>query len=100
MPKFNVTVPHDLSEEEARQRLDHLLDAVRDKFQDQVSDLEQSWQDDKLHFGFKTYGIKLSGVASVTDNDLTVDGELPFSAMMFKGKIESGIREHLAKILA
>jgi putative polyhydroxyalkanoate system protein len=100
MPKFNVQVPHSLTREEARTRLERFADNLQRKFQTQVSDLHQSWEDDTLRFRFKTYGIPLSGGIAVGDAALDVDGDLPFSAMMFRGKIESSIREELEKLVA
>jgi putative polyhydroxyalkanoate system protein len=100
MPKFNVQVPHSLTREEARARLERFADRLQQKFQTQVSDLDQSWEDDTLRFRFKTYGIPLSGGIAVNDASLDVDGDLPFTAMMFRGKIESSIREELEKLVA
>jgi Putative polyhydroxyalkanoic acid system protein (PHA_gran_rgn) len=99
MPKFNVTVPHSLSAEEATGRLEHFVEVLREKFQDQVSELEQSWEAGTLNFRFKTYGIPLSGKINVTDSALVMDGDLPFTAMMFSGKIESAIREQLERLV-
>lgn len=100
MPKFNVHVPHTLSQQEATERLDRFVDVLRDKFQDSVSELEQSWEGNTLKFGFKSYGIPLSGKIDVSDSALDVDGDLPFTAMMFKGKIESAIREQLTRLVS
>jgi putative polyhydroxyalkanoate system protein len=100
MPKFNVDVPHSLSREEARTRLERFAETLQHKFQNQVSNFEQSWEDDTLRFSFKTFGIQLTGGIAVNDQDLKVAGELPFSAMMFRGKIESSIREELERLMA
>lgn len=100
MPKFGVRVPHELSQQEARSRLDRFAERLQQKFEGQVSGLEQSWEGDTLRFQFKTYGIQLTGGIAVTENELNLDGELPFSAMMFRGKIESAIREQLEKLVA
>jgi len=100
MPKFNVQVPHSLTQQEARSRLERFADMLQQKFQNQVSDLQQSWDGDTLRFHFKTYGIPLAGGITVSDQDLKVDGDLPFSAMMFRGKIESSIREELERLVA
>jgi len=100
MPKFGVRVPHALSKDEARSRLERFVEVIEMKYADKVSDLNQSWQGDTLNFRFKTYGIALDGEITVTDNELNLAGNLPFAAMMFKGKIESEIRESLEKIVA
>jgi hypothetical protein len=100
MPKFNVNVPHSLSQQEARSRLERFAEMLEKKFQNQVSELHQSWEDDTLNFRFKTYGIPLSGGITVNASELNCIGELPFSAMVFRGKIESAIREELQRLVA
>ena len=95
MPKIKLEIPHQLSAEEARSRLERFTESLP---KDQVSDLEQSWNDNTLNFGFKTYGIKIDGDLTAADEKLLVNVELPFSAMMFKGKIESGIRKQLERL--
>lgn len=100
MPQFNVSVPHELSKEEARSRLERFAELLEQKFQNQVSDLHQNWEGDALQFRFKTYGIQLEGDIRVEDKALNLVGQLPFAAMMFRGKIESEIREQLERIVA
>jgi putative polyhydroxyalkanoate system protein len=100
MPKFSVQVPHLLPQTEARSRLERFAESLQQKFQNQVSELHQAWEDDTLRFRFKTYGIPLDGGITVGEKEVNVDGNLPFSAMMFRGKIESTIREQLERLLA
>ena len=100
MPKFGVRVPHTLTKDEARSRLERFVEVIEQKYAAKVSDLQQSWDGDTLKFHFKTYGIALDGGITVADNELNLAGDLPFAAMMFKGKIESEIRESLEKIVA
>jgi putative polyhydroxyalkanoate system protein len=100
MPKFGVRVPHTLTKDEARSRLERFVEMIQAKFAGQVSELQQNWEGDTLRFHFKTYGIPLDGGITVADNELNLAGDLPFAAMMFKGKIESEIREQLEKIVA
>ncbi len=99
MPKFNFTVPHQLSAEDAKSRLERLADSFKAKYKDNLGDLQQGWEGDRLSFGFKTFGIKVSGKIDVADDAIAVEGDLPFSAMMFKGKIESEMRQQLERLL-
>ncbi len=99
MPKLNFAIPHSLSKEDARHKLERFAESMKGKFQDQVSELEESWEGDKLNFGFKTFGISIQGDIAVGESDLAVVCELPFSAMLFKGKIESGMREQLGRLM-
>ena len=100
MPTLHVSVPHTLSQQEARERLVRFIDLLHSNYGHQVSDLEQSWEDDTLRFRFKSYGFHLGGRITVTDHDLDAHGELPFSAIIFRHKIESAIREQLTRLVA
>jgi len=99
MPKSTITVAHTLGEQEAVARLQQFLEKVRDKFQGQVSDLEESWQGAVLNFAFKTFGFKIKGNMEVKEGEVTLQQDLPIAAMMFKGKIEEQIRHELTKLL-
>jgi len=97
VPKIHLEIPHQLSAEEARSRLERFTEGLP---QDQVTDLEQSWHENTLSFVFKTFGIKINGDLTAANEKLLVNIELPFSAMMFKGKIESGIKKQLERLTA
>ena len=99
VPKFNLEIPHQLGKDEAKSRLERFSDDLQATYKDHLSELEQSWSGDTLSFGFKTFGIRISGDMTVEEIRLLVSGDLPFSAMMFKGKIESEMRERLTKRL-
>lgn len=95
MPKISLEIPHSLSAEEVRSRLERFTESLP---QDQVSDLQQGWNGNTLTFGFKTYGIKIAGDLTAEEEKLLVNVDLPFSAMMFKGKIEEGIKKQLKRL--
>jgi hypothetical protein len=100
MPKFSVTVPHELTKEEAGARLVHFSDKVQERFKDSIKDFQQTTEGDVSKFSFKTFGMAIAGKIHVDAPDVKLDGDLPFAAMMFKGKIEQSIRDELTKLLA
>jgi hypothetical protein len=100
MPSLKLEFPHNLGQQEAIDRLKTLLTKVKNKYQDQVTDLQESWTDNTLNFGFSTYGFKINGNVVVEPNEVKLDGQIPFAAMIFKGKIESALRDQLTKELA
>jgi putative polyhydroxyalkanoate system protein len=99
VPKFQLDVPHQLGAAAAKAKLERFIEMIQGQFQEKVSDLSQGWVGNTLNFGFKTYGIKISGAIDVRDDSLHVAGDLPFTAMMFKGKIESEIRQQLGRLM-
>ena len=99
MPALKLSFPHQLGQAEATARLHGLLARVKEKYQDQVSDLMETWNDNTLSFSFKTYGFQVSGDVIVQDSEVVLDGQIPYAAMLFKGQIESNLRKQLATAL-
>lgn len=99
MPKISVTVPHQLGQQEAADRLKGFLAKLKDKHQGQVSNLEEEWTDNGLKFSFKSFGFQFQGTGVLEASDVKLDVDIPFAAMMFKGKIESEMRETLTRVL-
>ena len=99
MPKLDLEVPHQLGADVAKQRLEKFSEMLESKFKDQVKDISQSWEGDTLTFGFKTMGISFEGKLTALEDKLAVQGDLPFAAMMFKGKIESEIKQQLERLV-
>lgn len=100
MPGFHVEVPHNMTEEEAANRIKDVLERMRGKFEGQVKDMQQNWVGNSMQFSFKTMGLVIKGEMISSDEAVTVLGDLPFAAMLFKGRIENSIREELEKVLA
>lgn len=100
MPKVSTVVPHSLGREEAERRLREFIPRVREDYGDQIKDLQGDWQDNQLNFSFTTVGLKIGGNLQVNDTDVMFTGDVPFAAMMFKGKIESTVQSELKKLLS
>jgi hypothetical protein len=96
----NVTVPHKLTKDEAKARVSGLLPSLRTEFAGMVSDIQERWAGDVLHFGFKARGFSVTGSADVGPSSVSVDYNLPLLARPLKGVFESGIRERLGALLA
>ena len=99
MPSFGVEVPHSLGQEAAIERLKNFLDRIVEHYKDQVSKLDGEWNDNVLAFHLKTFGMTLTGNLTVEDDVARVDGQLPFAAVAFRGKIQDSIREELEREL-
>ena len=101
MASFNIQHPHQQSREAAAEKLKQFAEVVLGDLPAGVTDVNEQWQDDgSLEFGFKAMGMKLSGRMTVGDDEVLVDGKMPFAALPFRGAIESQIREQLEKALA
>lgn len=100
MPAFQVKTSHSLGREAAVERLKHFADKVAAHYKDQVSRLESKWNDNTLNFSLSVYGFSFSGAIVVSDNDAVLNGNMPFAALPFRGRIESGFADELKKALS
>ncbi|MCA9196443.1 MAG: polyhydroxyalkanoic acid system family protein [Planctomycetales bacterium] len=100
MPGFSTEVPHGLGQDGAKQRLESFLEKVQEKYKDQISEISGNWEGHTLNYVLTTFGIKIDGKLDVQEDKICMSGNLPFAAMMFKGKIESQIKAALEKTLA
>ena len=99
MPRLTMETSHALGQEEATRRLKDKFDIARRDHGDQVGDLREEWTDHTLSFGFKSMGMKVDGRVEVHADCVRLDAKLPMAAAMFKGMIESRIREELGDLL-
>lgn len=100
MPAFHTEVPHSLGKEQATEKLKKFLEQVSERYKDQVSAIGGEWEENKLKFSLTTFGFTISGDLTVEEEVAVLDGQLPFAAMAFKGKVEQGIKAELEKALA
>ena len=101
MPKFGVRVPHTLDQG----RSPHALGAVHRNADGKVRQPSERYDSNRGRatrsiFISKRMASRIDGGITIADNELNLAGEIPFAAMMFKGKIESEIREQLERIVA
>jgi hypothetical protein len=100
MPKIQVSVPHRLSQEEAKARISKLIAESRTKFGGQVSDLREAWKGNVDEFSFSAMGFTVDGRLDVQPAEVKIDVNLPWAALPFKGKVETEISKHARELLA
>ncbi|MBI1903819.1 MAG: polyhydroxyalkanoic acid system family protein [Planctomycetia bacterium] len=100
MPSLNVTVAHEIGQQEATTRLNGFAASLRERYKDSIKDLEETVEGNRGKFSFKTMGLKVAGTILIEEALVTVAMELPIAAMLFKGRIEKEVREQLERKLA
>jgi Putative polyhydroxyalkanoic acid system protein (PHA_gran_rgn) len=100
MPGLTVSVSHQLPQDEALRRVQAAVAQAKAQYSDKITDLRQTWEGYVGTFEVSGMGQKASGTVAVNPLDVTVQITFPFAALIFKPKIESGIRDALTKILA
>ena len=101
MAKFGVSVPHKLERGEAVSRLRKFSEFVKNDLPVDVTEIQETWDDEgNLDFAFSAMGFKISGQMMASDDQVKVDGQLPFAALPFRGTIENQVSQMIAKALA
>lgn len=100
MPSLKVSVPHGLSQEEATRRLKNFINEMKAQYGNQAGNLQESWTGNIGKFSMDVMGMALSGVLNIEPDQVHVEAQYPMAAMMFKGKIESTLREKISQLLA
>ena len=95
MPKVNVAVPHELDPDEVVQRAGPYIEKIVEDFQG--DDLEIEWEGHEANFSFKSLTFSIKGEVAVTEDELAVNVDLPFAALIFKDKVEKALNKNLKR---
>ena len=100
MPELKVSLPHQLSQEEALQRVKSLMEKIRSQHADKISNLQEDWNGDTGTFRFQVMGFQVSGALTAGKNSVELDSDIPLPALFFKSKIVSLIEDEGRKLLS
>lgn len=100
MPKIKLSVPHQLGQDEAKNRIAKLIADSRVKFGNSVSDVQETWAGNVDTFSFRAMGFAVDGQLNVQPAAVDIELNFPWAAAPFKGRIESEIVKHAKELLA
>lgn len=99
MALLNLNIPHNLSKEEALERVKSLLKNLQEEHKDTISNVKENWHGDKNDFSFSAKGFDLAGTIQVNPSDVEIQSDLPFALSFFKGMIGSMISQKASTLL-
>lgn len=100
MPSIKVSVPHKLGQEEATRRLKNFIQEMREQYGSQAKNVQETWNGNTGQFSMDVMGMTLRGTLNIEPDQASMEADLPMAAMMFKGKIESQVRDKMGSLLA
>lgn len=103
MFKLDVSARHQLTQEEAQKRIKRLLNDFQVQFPERVIprlSVSESWAGNVDTFNFSVLGGPASGTLTVGERDVTIEGDLPEVAAVYKGKIGTTLYERAIALLA
>ena len=98
--EFVVSVPHQLSKEDALNRIKLLVQQLKAQYGNQVSSMSENWDDDRCDFSLKMKMFKLSGSILVDDSSAEIRGTMPPGTGRFEGRAKALIEEQAKKLLS
>lgn len=99
MSKLAIEIPHQLSQEEALQRIKNLLTNLKEEQKDVIADVKENWQGSTGDFSFSAKGFDLAGNIEVNPGSVDINADLPFALSFFKGMISNVITEKAKALL-
>lgn len=88
---MRIALPHNTTREKAREIVEERLENLQRQYGHYASDLQKSWDGDRLDFSVKAKGFHASGTVEITDSDIIIDGKLPLIARPFEPRIRSTV---------
>lgn len=100
MPKFTVNVPHEIDRTEAINKLKSFMDAAREDSPVELSDVKEDWDDaGNLDFAFSAMGFRIAGQMVTETLQVSINGNLPFAALPFRGAIENQLASKIREAI-
>ncbi|MEL7496221.1 MAG: hypothetical protein AAFN77_01335 [Planctomycetota bacterium] len=100
MPKFKVAVDHGIDREIAIQRLRSFSTKVREDAPVEIAEVYEEWDEEgNLQFAFAAMGLKVSGKMVTCQVKVTINGQIPFAAIPFRGQLEKQLAEKVREAL-
>jgi hypothetical protein len=100
MSDLNLSIPHNLSAEEALGRIKNLLSNLKKDHQDLIDKSDENWEGNTGNFSFSVKGFDLSGIIAVNSSSVDINAKLPFAVSLFKGKISQVITDKAKELLS
>jgi hypothetical protein len=95
----SVSIPHHLTQDEARTRLQKGLADLRAQYSGKLTDVRDTWTANHLDFELAIMGQKITGRADVLADAVKLDIDLPLILSMLADKIRPQIEQQGRKML-
>lgn len=96
---MEVIVNHAHGQEIALERAKNMMNKLLEKYGPQVKNLQENWNGNTGTYSCSYNGMSLSGSIQVNDNNVVVNGKLPFFALPLSVMVENAIRSNVENAL-
>jgi putative polyhydroxyalkanoate system protein len=97
---MTIQIEHTLPKEEARHRIEELIEHLRQEYKTELQDLVVDWTGDTAHIRLQARGYSTNGSLEIKDRVADLDFYMPFLLQVFSKKIKSVIQDRIRQSLA
>jgi putative polyhydroxyalkanoate system protein len=91
MRNLTASIPHRLTREEARQRIQSEIAMLRQQHGGLVYNLRETWTGDRLDFSLSALGQPIRGNLVVGDQAVDIEVDLPWLLAMLAGPVKQRV---------
>src|SRR4051794_31800637 len=99
MQHLTISIPHQQGRDEAKRRLQGNMKTLRLQHGHLLSEIHETWTDDRVDFALAGMGQTVTGHMEVTDNLVHVSVALPWLLQMLAGTIRQQIGTQVGHML-
>ena len=96
---MKVTVKHNHTKEEATERAKKFLTKLKEENGSRVDNLQETWNGSTGDYSCTFNGMKFAALIVVKDDEVVVDGKVPFLMKPFSKMFENAIRDSMLKAM-
>ena len=94
-----VIIPHQLGQAGARRRLETGIGALKEKFGDKITSIDERWSGDHLDIDVRALGQAIAAGIDVGENQVRVVVQLPWLLAMVAEKAKGLIQREGSRLL-
>ncbi len=97
---MTIQIEHALPKEEAKRRIERLIEHYQEAYKDEVQDLTVDWKEDQAHIRLTARGYNTAGSLEVKEGAVVLEFYVPFLLQVFSKKIKSTIQTRIEESLS
>ena len=96
---MTIQVEHTLPIQEAKHRIEELIERYSQEYKNDLQDLVVNWTEETAHIRVQARGYSSAGTIEIKDSVVDLDFYLPFLLQVFGKKIKSVIHDRIQESL-
>jgi putative polyhydroxyalkanoate system protein len=96
---LTLTVPHRLTQDEARSRIEKAIVNLRGSHASKLADVNERWSGNHLDFQLKALGQPITGRIDVLPSDVRLEVDLPWMLAMLSGRVRKQVEDEGRRLL-